>query len=64
MGAPAPFSFEALKKRARDMAARPMRRRPDPRPEVLEQIDYDAHGKIKFKTGPGALGRRAGRSSR
>jgi glucans biosynthesis protein len=46
---PTPFSFEALKRRARDMARSayaPPRR---PSPEILNQIDYDAHGKIKFK---------------
>jgi glucans biosynthesis protein len=49
-GAPAPFSFDALKKRARDMARAPYAPPPRPAPEVLAQIDYDAHGKIKFKT--------------
>jgi glucans biosynthesis protein len=50
MGAPAPFSFEALKTRARELAGMPHVPPPRPMPEVLEQIDYDAHGKIKFKT--------------
>src|SRR4051794_16958421 len=49
MGAPAPFSFEELKKRARDMAAGAYAPAPRPAPDVLQKIDYDAHGKIKFK---------------
>jgi glucans biosynthesis protein len=43
------FSFEALKARAREMASRPYQAPPSPRPDVLERIDYDAHGKIRFK---------------
>ncbi|MEE1612843.1 glucan biosynthesis protein [Microvirga sp. CF3016] len=50
MGAPAPFSFEDLKKRAQDMARSAYVAPPSPSPEVLYQIDYDAHGKIRFKT--------------
>ncbi|WP_112664622.1 glucan biosynthesis protein [Microvirga flavescens] len=49
-GAPSAFSFEGLKKRARDMAASPYVAPASPSPEILNQIDYDAHGKIKFKT--------------
>jgi periplasmic glucans biosynthesis protein len=48
-GAPAPFSFEALKACARAMASAPYAPPPRPAPEVLDQIDYDAHGKIRFK---------------
>jgi len=50
VGAPAPFSFDGLKKRARDMARGAYVAPPRPAPEILEQIDYDAHGKIKFRT--------------
>jgi glucans biosynthesis protein len=50
VGAPAPFSFDALKQRAQSMAGRPYEAPPRPAPEVLHQIDYDAHGKIRFKT--------------
>ena len=50
MGAPAPFSFDDLKKRAQDMARSPYVAPQSPSPEVLYQIDYDAHGKIRFKT--------------
>ncbi|HST94201.1 MAG TPA: glucan biosynthesis protein, partial [Microvirga sp.] len=49
VGAPAPFSFEALKQRAQSMAGRPYDAPPRPSPEVLQQIDYDAHGKIRFR---------------
>jgi glucans biosynthesis protein len=50
MGASEPFSFDALKKRARDMAGAAYVAPHRPSPEVLHQIDYDAHGKIRFKT--------------
>jgi glucans biosynthesis protein len=50
MGAAEPFSFEALKKRAQAMAGAPYVPPPSPSPEILQQIDYDAHGKIRFKT--------------
>ncbi len=43
------FGFDALKQRAREMAAKPYQAPPSPRPDVLERIDYDAHGKIRFK---------------
>lgn len=49
MGAPSPFSFDDLKKRAQDMARGAYVAPPSPSPEILQQIDYDAHGKIKFK---------------
>jgi glucans biosynthesis protein len=50
VGPPAAFSFETLKARAREMARAPYAPPPRPMPEILDQIDYDAHGKIKFKT--------------
>lgn len=43
------FTFEALKARAKQMAARPYQPPPSLKPQVLERIDYDAHGKIRFK---------------
>lgn len=49
LGAGQAFSIDALKARARDMAAKPYAAPPRPKPEVLERIDYDAHGKIRFK---------------
>jgi periplasmic glucans biosynthesis protein len=50
MGASEPFSFDALKKHAKDMAGAPYVAPPSPSPEVLNRIDYDAHGRIRFKT--------------
>ena len=50
MGAPAPFTFESLKKQAESMARLAYAAPPSPSPEILYQIDYDAHGKIRFKT--------------
>ena len=50
MGAAAPFSFEALKARARDLARAPYQAPQRPAQEILNEIDYDAHGKIRFKT--------------
>src|SRR4051812_42145724 len=50
LGPPAPFSFEALKARARELAGRAFEPPPRPAPEVLQRIDYDAHGRIRFKT--------------
>lgn len=44
-----PFSFEALVVRARDMAAGAYVPPPRPMPEVVERIDYDAHGRIRFR---------------
>lgn len=51
LGSAQSFSFDALVARARDMARtgyQPQTRIPR---DVLDQIDYEAHGKIKFKTG-------------
>jgi periplasmic glucans biosynthesis protein len=50
MGAAAPFSFEALKARARDLARAPYQAPQRPAQEILNEIDYDAHGKIRFRT--------------
>ena len=49
-GPASPLSFDGLKQRARDLARAPYIPPTRPAPEVLQQIDYDAHGKIKFKT--------------
>jgi periplasmic glucans biosynthesis protein len=42
LGAPQAFSAKA-------MGARAYQPPPTPAPEILEQIDYDAHGKIRFR---------------
>ena len=49
-GATAPFSFDALKARVRDMAGRPYAAEAPSKPDVLWNIDYDAHGKIRYRT--------------
>jgi glucans biosynthesis protein len=48
LGSPEPYSFEALVDKARALAARAYEPAPAVAPEVLERIDYDAHGKIRF----------------
>ena len=50
LAAAQPFSFETLIARAKATAGRPYQPPPTPAPEILEQIDYDAHGKIRFRT--------------
>ncbi|MFH6781197.1 MULTISPECIES: glucan biosynthesis protein [Methylobacterium] len=49
LGKPEAFSFDSLKARAREMAARPYAAPAIPDRDVLQAIDYDAHGKLKFK---------------
>ena len=49
-GAAAPFSWDALKARAREMAAQPYAAPQPSKPDVLWRIDYDAHGRITYKT--------------
>ena len=44
-----PFSFEGLIERARQLAAAPYVPPPRPAPEIVQQIDYDVHGKLRFK---------------
>lgn len=48
-GAPTPFSFETLKALARERAGRGYTPPPQPNPEVVKQIDYDAHGKLQYR---------------
>lgn len=49
-GPAAPFSFGALKDRARERGHAPYVPPPRPAPEILTPIDYDAHGRIRFRT--------------
>ncbi len=44
-----PFSFEALAEHARTLAGKDYRPPYRPAPEVVAQIDYEAHGKIRFR---------------
>ena len=48
-GDPEPFSFELLIERARTMATRPYAPPPQPAPEIVQKLDYDAHGKLRFR---------------
>ena len=48
-GPATPFSFDRLKGRARDLAKAGYAPPPRPAPDVLEAIDYDVHGKIRFR---------------
>ncbi|MDR6291763.1 MULTISPECIES: glucan biosynthesis protein [Inquilinus] len=50
LGAATPFSYDLLTARAQALAAQPYQPPYRPAPEIVEAIDYDAHGKIKFKT--------------
>ena len=47
---PKPFSWSALVARARDIASKPYQPPYRPAPEIVDQIDYTAHGKIRFKS--------------
>ena len=60
LGPARPFSFEALVARAQALGAKPFAPPPPLPAAVLERIDYEAHGKLKykpdfalFKDGPG-----------
>jgi glucans biosynthesis protein len=45
-----PFSFDALVERARVSAGRPYQPPYRPAPALVSQIDYEAHGKLHYKT--------------
>jgi glucans biosynthesis protein len=47
---PRPFSFERLVALAKSLGAKPYVADKSLPADVLERIDYDAHGKIKFNT--------------
>jgi periplasmic glucans biosynthesis protein len=55
-----PFSYGGLKERARQMAGRPYEAPPRPNPEIVQKIDYDAHGKLKFQQDAALWGRGGG----
>jgi glucans biosynthesis protein len=50
LGRSTSFSYDELKARVRDMARQPYSAPAPAQPEVLWRIDYDAHGKIRYKT--------------
>ena len=49
LGEPESFSFEWLIEQARTRAAAPYAPPPQSAPEVVKRIDYDAHGKLRFR---------------
>ena len=49
-GAPRSFSFDQLVKEAQSLASRPYVRDQSLPAQILDRIDYDAHGRIKFDT--------------
>ncbi|MFA5900613.1 MAG: glucan biosynthesis protein [Hyphomicrobium sp.] len=60
LGDPQPFNFDALRARAKALAANPYVA-PEPAPEIVSRVDFDAVQKIKFRadrelwpSGPGA----------
>lgn len=50
LGAPQSFSFETVIESARSLATQPYQAPPALPAEVLDQIDYEAHGKIRFRS--------------
>lgn len=55
LGAPQPFSFDGLIERARAMAQMPYKQVPPVKPDILQQIDYEAHGKLAYRRRYAAL---------
>src|SRR5688572_13665176 len=50
LGPPQPFSFEQMIEQARASAQRPYQPPYRPAPELVSKIDYEVHGKLRFKT--------------
>ena len=50
LGPAEPFSFEALGRRAQGLARQPYRIRSGPAPERIHAVDYDAFGKIAYRS--------------
>lgn len=59
-GPPAPFSYDILKKLAKDLAAKPYVEPARPDPEIVKRIDYDAHGKLKYRPDHALYGKAPG----
>ncbi len=57
LGPETPFTFDSLIERARRSAAAAYVAPPRPAPDVLERIDYDAHGKLRYRTDMALWGR-------
>lgn len=50
LGSASPFSFDALIAQAKALAQKPYKPQATAPHEILDKIDYAAHGKIKYKT--------------
>jgi glucans biosynthesis protein len=59
-GPPEAFSYDTLKAFAKDLASKPYKEPARPNPEIVKRIDYDAHGKLKFKPDHALYGESAG----
>ncbi|BCX16472.1 MAG: glucan biosynthesis protein D [Geminicoccaceae bacterium] len=60
LGDPRPFSFDWLVEHARALARRDYVPPPRPAPEIVDQIDYDAHGKLRTRPDYALWGRSGG----
>lgn len=49
LGAPVPFSRDALLALAAERAARPYQAPPQPAPDIVGKLDYDAWGKVRYR---------------
>jgi glucans biosynthesis protein len=49
LGAPQPFSFEALRQTAEELARQPFVKAPVAEAAILERIDYDFHNEITYR---------------
>ena len=52
-----PFSREALKAKVRELAKAPYVSPPRPDPAIVKQIDYDAHGKLRYRQDAALFGK-------
>jgi glucans biosynthesis protein len=59
-GPAAPFTYDLLKGLAKDLASKPYKEPARPDPAIVQKIDYDAHGKLKFKPEHALYGMSAG----
>lgn len=59
-GPPKSFSHDILKQLARDLASRPYVEPARPNPEIVKRIDYDAFGKLQYRTDHALYGESAG----
>src|SRR6516165_579175 len=59
-GAPAPFGYQDVVKRARDLAAAPFDEAIPPLPDGLANLDFDGWRDIRFKSDKPLLGQEGG----